>query len=206
MRCDRGRSRSAAGAPRARACAIITLSNFYNGLRRRNRHEVRYRQGVVKLLNSLSPQLRRAEDAHDRSGRDHHHASILTNSAWTSDDWETIWTEVLSVQRCSRTPRATRNLLVSVDRTGKMPSMCARLVRLHRLAAAALRQAAEAAAHFRAGEGGRRRHRGNIERFIAQRSGFQKSGVSPEQPPDRAASYRAPAISGPRTTSRGNKR
>ena len=54
-----------------------------------------------------------------------------------------------------------------------------RLVRLHRLAAAALRQAAEAAEDF---PGAAKRRSvdidGNIKKFLAQRAGFQKSGVS----------------------------
>ena len=51
---------------------------------------VRYRQGVVKLLNSLSRERRRAQDAHDRSGSDHHRLQSRRPRAGRAEDWGRI--------------------------------------------------------------------------------------------------------------------
>ena len=64
---------------RRKGMRYVTLSNFYTASAEATAM-VRYRQGVVKLLNSLSRNSRRAEDAHDRIRKKPSSPSISTIS------------------------------------------------------------------------------------------------------------------------------
>jgi hypothetical protein len=149
----------------------ITLTNFYNACAPET-DMVRYRQGVVKLLNSLS----READPLKMRTIDPEKTVIAFNLdeiGWTAADWTSHRRLPLRHEaRCHG-----YDTVVSLTSTPLF--WVGRLVRLHRVAAAALLRSLEAADTFAELEKQVDVDvKSNIEKFLANRAGFQHSGVS----------------------------
>jgi hypothetical protein len=158
---------------RRKGMRYITLSNFYNHCAEET-DLVRYRQGVVKLLNSLS----RNSDVLKMRTIDPERTVIafnLDDLAWTSDDWNRIIgaypyamkpdvTVYDTVASLTETPLAwLRGDWFAF--TASRPPLYYDLLKLPQTFAE-LEKDEEVDT------------KSNIEKFLAKRAGFQKSGVS----------------------------
>ncbi len=189
---DREGSRSPAEAPRARHA----LSHAHQPLQRlRQREELEvYRQGAVKLLNSLSRSSTWSASRRSiPSGRSS--ASTSRISAGDAATGTRCCAAILTA--CGPTPDVPVHPEHDRYAAALYPG---RLVRVHRRRSRHSTRSCSAARHFSDLQRAGRRHRGEHPELPAQRAGFQKSGVSQNNRLiERHKS--APAISGRPTTS-----
>ena len=183
---------------RAKGTRYLTLTHLANACTDDKAMKV-YRQGAVKLVNSLS----RSSDVVRLETIDPEGRPSCASTSMISAGSRRTGT------RCSRTiPTATQPDIAACERPAErdrhQAALCPRrLVRLRRPSQPGLYdKLLKLPETFQA----LAKEQGvdvddNIKKFIAQRSGFQKFRREPEQPPDRAASARSPATSGPPTTS-----